>query len=184
MNYVNEFDNLNTMMLESRVMSHDELAEIEPVVIRAKVAEIVKKAGHRLKFAGIGQEARIALLTIQYNGLQALKAGTFEALVDFYDGVYRDCINQATNSDYMTARDFNYIDDPEAQVTVLEQEINEEISTMSTFEEGINDGFGSVENPTMWEKFKASPISTQLMVTAPLAYLLYKMLMKKKMPSR
>jgi hypothetical protein len=180
MMYQNEFDNLNTMMLESRVMSHDELAEIEPVVMRAKVAQIVKKAGHRLKFAGIGQEARVALLTIQYNGLQALKAGTNEALISFYDGVYRDSINQATSSDYMKARDFNYINDPEAQVTILEQDINEEIATMSTFEEGINDGLGSIENPTMWEKFMSAPVQTKLLVTAPLAYILYKLLMRKK----
>lgn len=175
----NEFDNLNMMMLESRVMSHDELAEIDPMILRQKVSSIVRKAGHRLKFAGIGQEAKIALLNIQYNGLQALKAGTLQALKDFYDGAYREAINSATNSDYMQVRDFDYIDDPEAQVTILQDEINEEIATMSTFEDGINDGFGSVENPTMWDKFLTAPTSTKLLVTAPLAYILYKLLMKK-----
>lgn len=174
MEYKNEFDNLNLLMLQDRVYTTSEVKDIDPAVLRETVARIIKVAEHRLRFAGIGQTARMALLNIITEGAKALKANNHVAVVQFYNGAYRDSVNLATQSDFMQACDFNYVTKPNDKVTILEQEIVEDIDQYSAFDPafgGTEMGLAEFQSP--WEKYGKA------IVAYVAIYYLYKKFYKK-----
>lgn len=175
MEYKNEFDNLNLLMLQDRVFTSSEIKDIDPEILRRIVAGIIKVAEHRLRFAGIGQTARMALLMVVTEGTKALKANNHQAVVDFYDGAYRDAVNQATQSDFMKACDFNYVVNSNDKVKILEQEIVEDIDQYSAFDtafSGTEMGLAEFQSP--FEKYGKAFIAGLGI------YFLYTKFMKKK----
>ena len=155
MSYNNEFSNLNLMMLEDQVLRNDDLTVIDPVLFRERVAKIIVKAQHKLKFAGISQRERLTLLKVATEGLKAMRDGSHEALVLFYENPYKEAINEGTESDYLVAQDFNYIADDNQDVIIQESEIKESIDQFSAFDPAFQTmKHGAMGNlPTAQESF-------------------------------
>jgi len=146
MNYQNEFDNLNTMMLEDFPLRPDEVQSADPVEFRERCADIIVKAQERLTFAGITQQERLGLMRIASKGLECMRYNSHEALQDFYLNCYSVEINKATESEYMVAQDFSYVVDENKEVIIHEQEIKEGIDQFSAFDPAFNHPSFSANN--------------------------------------